>query len=200
MSNPAVCFTPKVSHFSFFSTRGGNGNSGDDSPNSTADLWKLSSEDDEVKESLFQFDSGNLEGIDDLNGGLVQNGDEKTDEFRREVEGKDLNAGGTDGLAGAEATSVGSGFEEWAAADDEFKPWDFSEEGKEAAEDVFGIGEAIGGTEVSGFGDEIGVEKSEQEKQLESEAKAMIEVLKGVLFVYSSLNSLNSSDIFCNLY
>ncbi|XP_051137913.1 30S ribosomal protein S9, mitochondrial [Andrographis paniculata] len=182
LSNPVDYFAPKVSHFAYFSTKRGRGGSGDDSANSTTDLWKLSSEaDDQDEESVFPSDSASLEGLEDVDGELFQNGDGKEGEIAPEVEGKDMNLVSSDVSTPAEANS-GGGFEDWGTHED-FKAWDFAAEGKEAAEDVFGVEGEIGETDFGGLadesGDSVGNEKSEQQKELESEAKALTEVIKG---------------------
>ncbi|KAL2227059.1 UNVERIFIED_CONTAM: 30S ribosomal protein S9, mitochondrial [Sesamum indicum] len=174
-------FSPRAPHFYFFSTKGGNGNSGDDSAASGADLWKLSSEVDQDIDSVFSVESGSLEGIDNQNGGERKIGDDKiADPFSR-VDGKEWSFGGSDVVGGEESTG---GNEEWATADD-YQPWSFSEEGKEEGEeDVFGIEAESGEIGISGFGDGVGeglggIENREQEKQLESEEKALTAILKG---------------------
>ncbi|KAI3458120.1 hypothetical protein Pfo_014783 [Paulownia fortunei] len=176
-SNPTNYFSPKTPHFYFFSTKGKNGKSGDDSATSTTDLWKMSSEVDQDIESVFSVDSGNLEGIDNQNGDVMKNGDDKIGG----VERKGWNFGGGSIFSGVEENGAGGGKEEWATAED-YQPWSFSVEGKEGAEeDVFGVEAEGGEIGFSGLGDGEGdgIEKSEQEKQLESEEKALTAVLKG---------------------
>ena len=80
---------------------------------------------------------------------------------------------------------------EFGGGDDEgpvedYTPWSFSGEGKEQpGDDLFGgvesDGEEIG---IASLGDGVGlvVEKSEEEKQLEAEAKALADALKGQFF------------------
>ncbi|KAL6508421.1 hypothetical protein OROHE_021963 [Orobanche hederae] len=176
ISNPTRYISPKVPHFSFFSTNRENGNSGDESATSTTDLWKMSSEFDQDIESVFSIESGNLEGIDNQNEGVVKNGDDRIgDVFRGVGLGDDSAAGGKDELA--------------ATASEDFQPWNFSAEEKEGAvEDLFSVeGESVGESGEMGFsglrdgmGEEVDpVEKSEEEKQLESEEKALTAVLKG---------------------
>ncbi|GFP82246.1 30S ribosomal protein s9 [Phtheirospermum japonicum] len=156
-------------HISFFSTFGKNGNSGDDSATSTTDLWKMSSEIDEDIESVFSIESGSLEGIGNQNGGVVKKVDDRIGDIFRAV--GDNNSGG-------------GGNEELAAGEDD-QPWSFTAEEKEGAvEDLFGIeGECVE-MGFSGSGDENveeinWAEKSEQEKQLELEEKALTAAIKG---------------------
>ncbi|KAL0304293.1 UNVERIFIED_CONTAM: 30S ribosomal protein S9, mitochondrial, partial [Sesamum radiatum] len=180
-SSPAQYFSPRAPHFYFFSTKGGNGKSGDDSAASGADLWKLSSEVDEDIDSVFSVDSGSLEGIDNQNGGERKSGDDKIADPFSGVDGKGWSFGGSDVVGGEESAG---GNEEWATAED-YQPWSFSVEGKEEGEeDVFGIEAESGEIGISGLADGVGegvggIEKSEQEKQLESEEKALTAVLKG---------------------
>ncbi|KAK4431465.1 30S ribosomal protein S9, mitochondrial [Sesamum alatum] len=174
-------FSPRTPHFYFFSTKGGNGSSGDDSAASGADLWKLSSEVDQDIDSMFSVESGSVDGIGNRNGGEVRHGDDKIADPFSGVDGKGWSFGGSDVLRGEESGGGGGGNEEWATAED-YKPWSFSVEGKEEGEeDVFGIESESGGIGISGLGDGVGegIEKSEQEKQLESEEKALTAVLKG---------------------
>lgn len=145
----------------------------------------MSSEADQDIDSVFSVESGSLEGIDNQNGGEMKNGDDNiTDPFSR-VDGKGWNFGGSDVLHGEESGAGGAN-EEWATAED-YQPWSFSVEGKEGGEeDVFGIEAEGGEISISGIGDGVGegvvgTEKSEQEKQLESEEKALTAVLKGML-------------------
>ncbi|KAL0317810.1 UNVERIFIED_CONTAM: 30S ribosomal protein S9, mitochondrial [Sesamum angustifolium] len=181
VSSPAQYFSPRAPHFYFFSTKGGNGNSGDDSAASGADLWKLSSEVDQDIDSVFSVESGSLEGIDNQNGGERKIGDDKIADPFSGVDGKGWGFGDSDVLRGEESAG---GNEEWATAED-YQPWSFSVEGKEEGEeDVFGIEAESGEIGISGLGDGVGegirgIEKSEQEKQLESEEKALTAVLKG---------------------
>ena len=172
---PNRFLTPKAPHFSFFSTRGSSG--GDDSTTSTTDLWKMSSEADEDVDSVFSMDPGNLPGLDDRNGGVMRSGNVHGG---GDWEGSD--AGGSDIFS--EAREFGGGDEEGPAED--YTPWSFSEEGKgEPGDDLFGgvesDGEEIG---IASLGDGVGlvVEKSEEEKQLEAEAKALADALKGQFF------------------
>ncbi|GER46674.1 30S ribosomal protein S9 [Striga asiatica] len=169
-SRPAHHFAPRNPHFSFFSTSGKNGNSGDDSATSTTDLWKMSSDFDQDIDSVFSIDSGDLEGSRSPNGGVAEAGD----------------GGAGDNFGGVEESGSGGGSVDPAAGED-FQPWSFAAGEKEkSVEDLFGI-EAEAGSVVeglSGLGDGVGkeidrVEKSEEEKQLESEAKALTAVLQG---------------------
>ncbi|CAA0824650.1 Ribosomal protein S5 domain 2-like superfamily protein [Striga hermonthica] len=169
-SNPAHHFAPRNPHFSFFSTSGKNGNSGDDSATSTTDLWKMSSDLDGDIESVFSIDSGDLEGFRSPNDGVADAGD----------------GGSGDNFGGVAENGSGGGSVDLGAEED-FQPWSFAAEEKEkSVEDLFGIEAKAGSIEegLSGLEDGVGkeidrVEKSEEEKQLESEAKALTAVLQG---------------------
>ncbi|KAL3630628.1 hypothetical protein CASFOL_023612 [Castilleja foliolosa] len=169
ISNPIHYFTPKNPHFSFYSTSGKNGNSGDDSATSTTDLWKMTSEIDDDIESVFSIESENIEGIGNPNGSVVKNVDDRIGDIFKAVGDNNIGGGGN---------------EELAAGEDD-QPWSFTLEEKEGAvEDLFGFeGESVD-MGFSGPGDEdleeINLaEKSEQEKQLELEEKALTAVIKG---------------------
>ncbi|KAK6155671.1 hypothetical protein DH2020_009919 [Rehmannia glutinosa] len=183
-SNPTDHFSPKTPHFYFFSTKGENGNSGDDSATSTTDLWKMSSEVDQDIDSVFSFESEKLEGIDNQNGDVMKNGDDNIGDLFGGVDRKDGNSGDSEIFSGVVENRAGGGNAEWATGED-YKPWSFSVEEKEGAdEDVFGVEAESGEMVFSGLGDGLGeeiggIEKSEQDKQLESEEKALISVLKG---------------------
>ncbi|PIN25079.1 hypothetical protein CDL12_02176 [Handroanthus impetiginosus] len=109
---------------------------------------------------MFSVEPGSLEGFNDQNGEELKNDDK------------------TGYLFGGNVS--GGGDEEGAGVEDQ--PWSFSEGKEGEEEDVFGV-EAESG-EISGLGDGLGErilgsEKSEQDKQLESEEKALTAVLKG---------------------
>ncbi|KAL7146297.1 hypothetical protein ABFS83_06G031500 [Erythranthe nasuta] len=178
-SIPNRYFPPRNPHLSFFSTNGRDGNSGDDSATSTADLWKISSEVDQDIDSVFGVEAGDLKGIDTRNDGVLGNGDLSGGGVERE--GWDF--GGTDAFSGFEVNDGGggSGNRERAPPEDD-EPWSFPAKGKEeAAEDVFGIVAESGEIGLSGLSDGIGtgIETPEENKQLESEEKALIAELKG---------------------
>ncbi|XP_042033679.1 30S ribosomal protein S9, mitochondrial-like [Salvia splendens] len=168
----------KAPHFSFFSTRGNSG--GDDSTTSTTDLWKMSSEADEDIDSVFSMDPGNLPGLDDRNGGVMRSGNGERGGVHGGGDWEGSDAGGSDIFS--EAREFGGGDEEGPAED--YTPWSFSEEGKgEPDDDLFGgvqaEGEEMGFGRLEDDGVGLGAEKSEAEKQLEAEAKALTAALKG---------------------
>ncbi|KAL3837686.1 hypothetical protein ACJIZ3_022277 [Penstemon smallii] len=155
-SNPIHNFVPKTPHFCFFSTNGENGNFGDDdSATSTTDLWKLSSDIDQDIDSVFSVDSENV--------------DERTDAAKisdpfREGHGEGWNSGDV-------------GTNEELLEKDEYQPWSFSEGKEGGEEDLFGVEEiGFGGGVEEGI---VATEKSEKQKLLEAEEKALTAELKG---------------------
>ncbi|XP_073286156.1 small ribosomal subunit protein uS9m [Primulina huaijiensis] len=184
--NPTHFFFPRASQFSFFSTNGKGGNFGDDSDTSTTDLWKLSSEIDQDIESVFSEESGNLEGFRDRNAGEMKNGDGKIGDVFEGIDSRRGNDEVSDIFGGVDETVVGSTGDEWAKAR-ELEPWNFAAEEKEGGEeDVFynGVESGESGSTGLGVGIEgltVGSEKSEEDKLklLESEEKALVDVLKG---------------------
>lgn len=133
----------------------------------------MSSEVDQDIDSVFGVEPEDLDGIADQNG----------DRSGGVADQKGWDFGASDTLSGVEVNGAG-GNEELAPAEDD-EVWSFSGEGKEeAVEDAFGVEGDIGEVGFNGLGDGVaeGIEKSELEKQLESEEKSLIAVLKGVLF------------------
>ncbi|KZV41030.1 hypothetical protein F511_14006 [Dorcoceras hygrometricum] len=174
-------FFSKTSQFSFFSTGGKGGNSGDDSATSTTDLWKLSSEIDEDIDSVFSEESGNLDTFHDQKAGKIKHGkDRAADVF----EGFDAKHGNDElgDIFGVDEKVGGTAGAEWAKGR-ETETWSFAVGGKEGGEgDVFDIGVEIGETDLSGLGAgtagvTVGSEKSGEDKL--SEEKALVDVLKG---------------------
>ncbi|CAL5335743.1 unnamed protein product [Camellia sinensis] len=163
------------SNFSFFIARcfssndnnnGGNNNkrNSNDQPTSTTDLWKISRENDQSVDSVF----GTLEG-----------GDSKPENepwLRASADGVDTEEDIFKGID----KEVKIGEEDWATADDDYKPWTLAEEEKSEV-DVFDIGAELSEMRVGdGDSDErVEIDKSEQVKKLEEEGKMLSLVLKG---------------------
>lgn len=147
-------------------------------------MWKLSSEIDQDIDTLFSEESGNLEGFHDRNAGETKNGDGKIGDIFEGIDAKRGNDEASDTFGGVDEKVVGSvgggSAKAW-----EPEPWSFAVEEKEGGEeDVFDTGVEIGEIGSSGLGAGIegltvGSEKSEQDKLLESEEKALVDVLKG---------------------
>ncbi|XP_073145890.1 small ribosomal subunit protein uS9m [Henckelia pumila] len=193
--NPTQFFSPGTSQLYFFSTNGKGGNFGDDSATSTTDLWKLSSEIDQDIDSVFSEESGSLDGFHDQNAGEMKNVDDKVGYTFKGIGAKRGNVEVSDIFGGVDEKVVGSAGGERAKAR-EPEHWSFAVKEKEGGEeDVFDIGSDIGETGSSGLGAGIeGLtvgseksEKSEQDKLLETEEKALVDVLKGPDLAFGDL-------------
>ncbi|KAI8012238.1 hypothetical protein LOK49_LG06G00539 [Camellia lanceoleosa] len=162
-------------NFSFFIVRcfssnhnnnDGNNNkkNSNDQPTSTTDLWKISRENDQTVDSVF----GTLEGSDAK--------PENDPWLRASADGVDTEEDIFKGID----KEVKTGEEDWATADDDYKPWTLAEEEKSEV-DVFDIGPELSEMRVGdGDSDErVEIDKSEQVKKLEEEEKMLSLVLKG---------------------
>ncbi|KAL7003460.1 hypothetical protein U1Q18_004614 [Sarracenia purpurea var. burkii] len=149
-----------------------SGNNSNDQTPSTSDLWKLSSENDHA-DSVFGEDSGTLEGISGSDG----RPEEEESWLRASPDGvdteEDIFKVVDNDVGGTEIGDVG---ENWATADG-YKPWTLAEE--EKVDDVFEIGEKVSEMRVGGGDERIDIEKSEDDRKLEEEEKALSAVLKG---------------------
>lgn len=136
----------------------------------------MSSEADEDIDSVFSMESRNLPGLDDRNGDVKRTDVYGSGDWR-------VSDAGASGDVFEEVHEFGGGDGEGAAED--YTPWSFSAEGKEEPDDdLFGgvedDGEEIGFSSLGDGG--VGVDKSEEQKQLEAEEKALTAVLEGGMF------------------
>lgn len=124
----------------------------------------MSSEADDHIDSVFSVESRNLPGLENRNSDLKRNGDDGGD-------WRVLDAGSSSDIFGEVQEFGGVGEEEVA---EDYTPWSFSVEGKD--DDLFGV-EEMG---IGCLGDGVaGIDKNEEQKQLEAEEKALTAVLKG---------------------
>lgn len=135
---------------------------------------------DEDIDSVFSLGAGDRQGSNNQNGGATKIGDSKIGDPFPGSEWKDSDIGSSDIFSGVH----GGGGDELEVEAEDFKPWDFTEEGKGGSEeDVFGVEADSVESGLGDLGDGLGegIEKSERDIELEAEEKALSDVLKGGL-------------------
>ncbi|KAK6916052.1 Ribosomal protein S9 [Dillenia turbinata] len=171
--NPNPSFFPKPSLF--FSTNRNSNNNGNNSKDQfNSDIWKISSENEDINSSLF-----------DENDGIQASPSEQTESWLKDSKAE--REEGSDIFEGINKEFAREGEKEtvddWTTADG-YKPWSFADEEK----DVFGIGAGNGVVQQQEMeGERVGdadakpVESQgkEEDEQLEREKEALMAVLKG---------------------
>ncbi|KAL3537653.1 hypothetical protein ACH5RR_001019 [Cinchona calisaya] len=182
---PHPMFFPKIPRF--YSTTNNNNSSNGNGKDSSSNFWQLSSETDESIDSIFGVDPKEFQDHEkQVKKSEIRSESWSGGSLNSSVDGdcNDIVRGVTEGKG------VGEHEEGWATADG-YKPWSFAGNDKEEEENLFdvGAGERESGEEGGEWGlegssgdsvvENLGSGKSEEEKQLETEEKALTAILRG---------------------